>query len=410
MSHGRSVIEAQALASLRDRIVRDMRYPAGAWSDSDGCATSEPTKAPKRCLSNVVLPLMNDPSYGIRGNDFTGQVEVAGAAVTDAAESEIALALEAVYNLTVPTSLVSEGLRLVASQVRYHPVQDYLHALRWDGVPRIDDWLQVYLGASQVPRGVSARFLLGCVRRILEPGCKMDTTLILVGEQGVGKSSAMRALMPDVAWFSDTPIDLRSKDAYLAMQGVWVYEISELSAWRARDAESIKAFLSAQVDRFRPPYGRNMVTLPRQSVFVGTTNEAEFLDDPTGSRRFWPVRVGDCDLESLEHDRDQLWAEATVRVKRGEQHWLDRSEVAELVQAQGEYQRRDPWEEPVEAYVALRDEVTAGEVLTEALSLDNAAQHRGASMRLAGLLRSLGWRKKRVRRQGQQARVWVRDS
>ena len=399
----------QELAALRDRILRDMRYPGGAWETPDGLPSAVPQKPPKRCLSNVVLPLMNDLAYGVRGNDFTGGVEVDGRPVTDAAESEIALALEATYNLTVPTALVSEGLRLVASQVRYHPVQDYLASLTWDGVERVDTWLEDYLGATDVPRGVGRRFLLSVARRVLEPGCKVDTTLILVGEQGIGKSSALRTLLPETAWFSDTPIDLRSKDAYLAMQGVWLYEVSELSAWRARDAESIKAFLSAQVDRFRPPYGRNMVTLPRQTVFVGTTNEAEFLDDPTGSRRFWPVRVGDCSVEALGEDRDQLWAEASMRARAGEQHWLDRGEAAELIEAQGEYQRRDPWEEKVEAFIAVRDEVSAAEVLTDALALDSAGQHRGAAMRLAGLLKSLGWRKKRVRRGGHNARVWVRD-
>ncbi len=212
--------------------------------------------------------------------------------------------------------------------------------------------------------------------------------------------------MPVPAWFSDTPLDMGSKDAYLAMQGVWVMEVAELASMRARDAESIKAFLSAQVDRFRPPYGRNMVELPRGTVFVGTTNEAEFLDDPTGARRFWPVRVGRIDVLGLTRDRDQLWAEAAHACSRGEPHWLTRDEADELADMQQQYQRVDPWAAKVADYVDGRPEVVVDDVLTEGLKLDAAQQHKGSAMRVAGILTRLGWHKRRVQRGGRRLVRW----
>jgi putative DNA primase/helicase len=287
-----------------------------------------------------------------------------------------------------------------------HPVQAYLGALKWDRQPRIDTWLQDYLQASEVPPGVGRRWLLSAVRRALQPGCKVDTTLILVGQQGAGKSSGMRALMPDPAWFSDTPIDMGSKDAYLAMQGVWCMEVAELSSMRARDAESIKAFLSAQVDRFRPPYGRNMVELPRGTVFVGTTNEQEFLDDPSGARRFWPVKVGRIDVLAITRDRDQLWAEAAHACSRGEPHWLTRDESTELADMQEQYQRTDPWTGRVAEWLQGQPAVVLADVLTEGLRLDAAQSHKGAAMRVAGILTRLGWLKRRVRTNGKRRTVW----
>ena len=386
--------------ALQQMIANGMSYPSGSMVDGIR------VKRPLRELSNVTRALGMDDAYVITHNVFAGRVELHGRALTDEDETRIALELATAYGLVVPTRMVSEAIRYLASRQSVHPVQQYLRGLRWDGQRRIDAWLQTYLNAQMVPPGVGRRWLLSAVRRALEPGCKVDTTLILVGEQGAGKSSGMRALMPDPAWFSDTPIDMGSKDAYLAMQGVWVMEVAELSAMRARDAESIKAFLSAQVDRFRPPYGRNMVELPRGTVFVGTTNEAEFLDDPTGARRFWPVQVGRIDVLALTRDRDQLWAEAMHAAQAGEPHWLTRDEAEALTDMQEQYQRSDPWLPRVLEYLNGRTQVTTAEVLSEGLRLDAAQQHRGAAMRVAGMLTRLGWTKRRVQRNLKRAVIW----
>ena len=386
--------------ALQATIANGMAYPSGSIVDD------ERIKRPLRELGNVVRALVMDPEYSITFNTFAGRVELDGRALTDEDETRIALELGTAYGLVVPTRMVSEAVRYVAQLRQVHPVQDYLDGLAWDGTPRIDTWLEDYLQAADVPPGVGRRWLLSAVRRALQPGCKVDTTLILVGQQGAGKSSGMRALMPVGAWFSDTPIDMGSKDAYLAMQGVWVMEVAELASMRARDAESIKAFLSAQVDRFRPPYGRNMVELPRGTVFVGTTNEAEFLDDPTGARRFWPVKVGTIDVLALTRDRDQLWAEAVHACHRGEPHWLTRSEAEELADVQQQYQRVDPWAARVATYVEGRHEVVVDDVLSDGLKLEAAQQHKGAAMRVAGILTALGWHKARVQRGGRRVVRW----
>ena len=259
---------------------------------------------------------------------------------------------------------------------------------------------------------------------MLEPGCKVDTVLILVGPQGAGKSSFFRAMMPKREWFSDTPIDFSHKDAYAQMQGIWVYELAELGGMRARDAETIKAFLAAGVDRFRPPYARNVVELTRQNVFVGSTNEDEFLDDPTGARRFWPVRVGEVDLEALEADRDQLWAEVYEEMTPGVGRplppwWLSPEEDAELAEDQVVYTRGDPWGDIVAAWTSpqhvteigvtaadIRDGVTVAHVLGAVLAIDVGQQHKAAAMRVAGILTRLGWRKKKGSFNGRRESRW----
>jgi len=390
--------------ALQQMIANGMSYPAGSMVDG------QRVKRPLRELSNVNRALALDDEYAITHNVFAGRVELHGRALTDEDETRIALELATAYGLVVPTRMVSEAIRYIGSRNPVHPVQRYLRSLKWDGNARIDTWLEDYLSATEVPPGVGRRWLLSAVRRALEPGVKVDTTLILVGDQGAGKSSGMRALMRDPSWFSDTPIDMGSKDAYLAMQGVWVMEVAELSAMRARDAETIKAFLSAQVDRFRPPYGRNMVELPRGTVFVGTTNEQEFLADPTGSRRFWPVRVGRIDVLALTRDRDQLWAEAMRAAVAGEPHWLTRDESQTLMDVQEQYQRSDPWLPRVIDFLEGRPEVTTAEVLNDGLRLDMAQQHRGAAMRVAGMLTRLGWSKHRVQRNRKRTVIWQRSS
>jgi len=188
---------------------------------------------------------------------------------------------------------------------------------------------------------------------------------------------------------------------------VWIYEVAELSALRARDAESVKAFLTARVDRFRPPYGRNVVSQPRQVVFVGTTNEAEFLDDPTGARRFWPVQVGEIDIEAVEADRFQLWAEAAEYYQYGPDRtwWLTEEESASLTETHGRYERGDPWKDLLHAYLAERTQpVTVLDLMTGPMGMENRDCHKSAQMRVAGILAAAGWRK--VRSQKGNVRRW----
>jgi putative DNA primase/helicase len=377
-------------------------------------------------LENLDIILSGDPIISPRvGFDaFAGMHTWDGVPTSDVEETRVNTEIQITYGLRCATSLMREAFCATAGRREFHPVRDYLAGLVWDGVPRVESFLSAYAGAedSSLTRAMSRCFLRSACARVHSPGSKVDTVLILIGAQGVGKSSLFRALVPNPGWFSDTPIDLSNKDAYAQLQGVWLYELAELASMRARDAEVVKGFLSAQSDRFRPPYGRNVVVLPRQSVVCGSTNEPEFLDDPTGARRFHPVRVGRVDLAGIARDRGQLWAEAYEPFGDAvpPTWWLTPEEDAQLVEAQAPFQRTDPWEVAIRAwlypehagvgwdYIAHRDGVTVAQLLTACLDVPPAQQTRASAMRAGGILTRLGWAKSRALSGGTREVRWRR--
>lgn len=232
--------------------------------------------------------------------------------------------------------IVSDCIERVARDNPYHPVREYLSALNWDGEQRIDGVLRTHFkaaGDDSYLRAVGSKFLISAIARIFNPGCQVDHVLVPEGAQGIGKTSAVRIL--GGAWVADGLPNLHEKDASIYLQGVWIVELPELAAMRRSDLESTKAFLSRTTDRFRPPYGRRTVDVARQCVFVATTNESQYLRDPTGNRRFWPVSCGAIDLPALARDRDQLWAEAAARYTAGEPWHLTHAESALAHREQG---------------------------------------------------------------------------
>jgi predicted P-loop ATPase len=241
------------------------------------------------------------------------------------------------HGINAVLGIVGRGIQSVAREYPFHPVRDYLHALNWDGTPRLNRWLTQYFGVETSPyvRAVGDRFLISAVARVEQPGCKADQVLILEGPQGALKSSALQALANP--WFTDHLSNLGSKDAAMEVAGVWLVEVSELDALTKASNSAMKSFVSRRSDRFRPPYGKHVVDHPRQCVFAGTINPVEgYLNDLTGARRFWPVVCGDINLETLIRDRDQLWAEALVRFQAGMPWWLDTPELEALAKPEQE--------------------------------------------------------------------------
>jgi len=223
----------------------------------------------------------------------------------------------------------------------------------WDEVPRTDTWLIHYLGCEDTPfiRAVGSRWLISGVARIFQPGCQADHVLQLEGPQGIRKSSALRALASD-EYFADHISDLGSKDSRIELLGKWILEMSELVSMRRSEIERIKAFLTARIDHFRPPYGRRAIDAPRQGVFAASTNDETPFVDSTGNRRFWPVRCGQIDVEAVARDRDQLWAEAYLRYVKGEPWWLDNVELNALAKAeQDERYEPGPWDSAILEWV-----------------------------------------------------------
>lgn len=398
-----------------ERIRRQLEYPPGARRiEEDGSVTY--TKAPLSSVVNLQIILGQDGDFypHLGYNEFTGETTWAGEPFSDHLETAINCQIAEKYKLKTGTERVRELMILVARQHPYHPIRDYLQSLTWDGVPRIDRLLVQYVGAEDVPlnRALARRWLFGCIARVMRPGCQMDTTLILVGKQGAGKSSFFRSMVPRANWFSDTAMDLASKDAFQQLHGVWIYEVAELSALRVKDAESVKAFLTARVDRYRPAYARNMIRIERQVVFVGTTNEAEFLDDPTGARRFWPVQVDAIKLDELERDRDQLWAEAfeLFETEGSSARWhLTEEEASWMQDRHSLHARTDSWKDLLADYMSQYGKgegVPMDMILSECLELEKRDQHRGNAMRVASLLTSLGYQKGRSMRNGVRSYRW----
>jgi putative DNA primase/helicase len=318
--------------------------------------------------------------------------------------------------IRVGSGIAREAVQRVAYERRFHPVLDWLESLEWDGVPRLDTWLTTYLGvpASPLVSAIGRKFPISAVARIQKPGCKVDHVPILEGQQGAWKSKSLRALVGD-EWFSDQIADLGTKDSSQDLCGVWVVELSELSAIRPGETEKVKAYISRQVDHYRPSYGRRSINVPRQCVFIGTTNAKEYLSDSTGNRRYWPVTTTKLDIEAIARDRDQLWAEAVAAYHAGETWWLEDDELRAAAEIEQEKRRnKDPWESMIADWLDSpskapdRDGFRAPLVLeggrvSNAMLLEHAIckpverQTTHDMMRVGKILVWLGWTKKHTR-------------
>lgn len=308
----------------------------------------------------------------------------------------------------------SRAAGYVARRNPVHPIRDYLQSLRWDGVPRIHDWLQQCLGVedSAYVRSVGAKWLISAVARVMRPGCKADHMLILEGHQGIGKSTALEVLAG--RYFTDAVGNMSDKDAALAVQRVWIVEIGELSSFKkTSEVEHIKGFITRTTDRIRPPYGRYVQDMPRQCVFAGTTNQDQYLTDETGNRRFWPVMCRFANIERLREIRDQLWAEALTAFEDGKVWWL---EEAEAVQSAAVQQRQrvetDVWESIIREYVRSlylggTSHFNVEDILAGCLKIPPNQWEHKHKIRVGRILAALGVQKQRMRINGEIQRVYA---
>jgi predicted P-loop ATPase len=312
----------------------------------------------------------------------------------------------------IARDVVHQAVDRCAHNHRYHPVRDYLNSLSWDGTSRINGLFPVYFGSEDTDyaRAISTMFLISMVARILNPGCKADHMVVLEGPQGILKSTACSILGGQ--HFSDNLPDITSgKDASQHLRGKWLIEVSEMHAMNRAEAAHLKAFITRQVERYRPSYGRREVIEPRQCLFIGTTNKDTYLRDETGGRRFWPVKVGNIDVEALALDRDQLFAEAVVRYNKDETWWPDKSfEQQHIMPEQAARYEADTWEDNVREFVSTRDRVTIGEIAKGALYLETGKIGTADQRRIAAALERLGWKRERSdgKTDWQGKRWWIR--
>jgi hypothetical protein len=236
---------ARERAQQIDAVRAELTHPRDAHTTDDS-GRRVWTKPPHPTASNVRDALRLDPAIRsrLRLNEFSGAIEWEGRLLEDADITELRLALADTYKLKASVALMHEMIVYVARQLKVHPVREWLREIRWDGTPRIDSLLGYYAGCddSDLNQVLSRRFMISCVARIMQPGAKVDTVLILAGPQGYGKSTFFRALA-GAEWFRDSAIDLRNKDAYMALKGAWLYEmdgrVGRHEAARRGDGESV---------------------------------------------------------------------------------------------------------------------------------------------------------------------------
>ena len=323
------------------------------------------TGAIRDTLNNICTILRYDSNLqGIVFNQFKNMLDVTGSlpwpqvkpgwSDTDLACAK--LYFERSYGIWSPTKFKDALLAVCSSERLYHPVKEYLSALKWDGVPRVDTLLIDYLGAEDTPyvRAVTRKTLVAAVARIFRPGTKFDSILVLNGPQGMGKSTLFARLGKE--WFSDSLSisDMKDKTAPEKLQGYWILELSELNGIKKMDVETVKSFITRTDDKFRQAYGVSVESHPRSCVIVGTTNsDGGFLRDITGNRRFWPVRVtGSGKYRPWElTEVDLIWAEAIEYYNRGEELFLKDEVAAEAYRQQRDAMETDDREGIVEEYL-----------------------------------------------------------
>lgn len=293
----------------------------------------------KNTLRNLLLILNNDEKLkGIVFNQLSDGMEIKGEVPwehpsrfwRDADDAQLISYVDLTYG-TFSARNYDIAVTKVADDRSYHPIREFLASLpEWDKVPRVDTVLVDFLGASDnaYVRAVTRKTLCGAIARVMNPGCKFDTMLVLNGPQGKGKSTLISKLCGE--WFNDSLLlnDTKDKTAAEKLQGYWILEIGELAGLKKTEIETLRGFLSRQNDIYRASFGRRATPHPRQCVFIGTTNaENGYLRDTAGNRRFWPVKTpGDAaraSWEMTEEEIRQIWAEALVRYKEGEPLHLD---------------------------------------------------------------------------------------
>lgn len=315
------------------------------------------------------------------------------------------------WALELKDTAIGRAAYLVGRREEVNPLREWLDTLKWDGQKRLDTWLTAYLGAYDTPysRFVGAKWMISAVARVYVPGCKADHLMVLEGPQGKGKSTALRVLA-GAKYFADTPIEIGSKDAYIALRGKWVIELAELASTNKTESDRLKAFFSSPSDSYRPPYGQSNANFPRACVFAGTVNHKVYLRDETGNRRYWPVECGVIDTEGLAVDRGQLWAEAVHRYQAGERWWPELAERPMIEEAQSEREETDLWQatiyswlesEPAKTILKKSGAITAPQILEGALRLETGRCGRAEQMRVGSVMSQASWI--RVRRNPDRA-------
>lgn len=388
----------------------------------------------KTSLKNNILYLQHLPKYkGIfRYNEFSHEIMVTRCPVwenedtfrvhtlNDVDISETASNLESV-GMSPDRTRIHNAIEVVANKNSFHPAKDYFNALEWDGVKRLDKWLSYYLGAEDDEPDylafIGKKWLTAAVRRVFMPGCKFDHVLVMEGKQGKGKSTALKVLATfgtdiEMSYFTDaiTIADIQTKDTIQKIQGSIIVELAELAGFNKKDDEEIKRWITLQHDDVRLPYARTTTRFNRQFVLSATTNSYDYLKDPTGNRRYWPVKTENIDLEALKADRQQLWAEAVTLFKSGLYVGPTDEEMMMAVVAQARRRSIDAWEEDVKRAIdnlGLKPDLKTEDIMRE-MGLSLRDRDYKAQRRIASIMQGIGYESQPRRFGNVVHRVWVK--
>ncbi|UIY24811.1 virulence-associated E family protein [Rhizobium leguminosarum] len=360
------------------------------------------------------LPILANALIGLRGMlpDAFGYDEMARipvlrhpldanrnfqpAAMTDMDVSVVQERLQHAGLKQVGKEVVHQAVMHRAHECRFHPVRNWLDSLQWDGKSRLSRLFSEYFGSEATPYAaeIGRMFIISMVARIYRPGCKADHVPVIEGRQGSLKSTACKVLGRE--WYSDALPDINSgKDASQHLRGKWLIEVAEMNAMNRAEATALKSFISRDTERYRPTYGRAEVIEPRQCVFIGTTNQDAYLRDPTGGRRFWPVKTSRINVDALSRDRDQIFAEAVALFRDGQMWWPDKDfEQTHIQPEQARRYEADVWEEAIRAYTKNRSTALVGEIAKEALGFETNRIGRADQNRIIAILKRIGWERR----------------
>ncbi len=377
-------------------------------------------------IKNAVLAVSQSDFCGmdIRYDLFRDEVMFARhgddqfAPFADVGYSRLRITLENHGFKPVSRDLIRDAVHFVADNNRFDSAITWLERKVWDDVPRVDKFLARYFSAedTEYTSAVSRYIWTAMAGRVLVPGIKADMVPILVGEQGSVKSSSVAAMVPAPEFFCEISFGESEDDQARKMRGRLVAEIAELRGLRTRDLETIKSFITRTHEIWVPKYKEFAVNFPRRLVFIGTTNEEEFLADETGNRRWLPVRVGRADIEAIKRDREQLWAEGRTLFVQDGVAYEAAERLAPAVHA--DHTIGDPWEEVVSKWLDTEDTLgggtprdreflRVGDVLLGALRADIRNIRKADEMRACKVLQACGYTRVNRRVAGVPAKVWV---
>lgn len=362
--------------------------------DDDGEILVDRYGQPISCALNC-MKWLSDAGYKLARNEFTLLNCLDGKEISEEMEVQILVEMQRSQRVNVRKEHLLDAITLSASRNAFHPVREWLDSLRgsWDGTRRVRRFLEVCLGVERTDysEAVAISLFMSAIERAMCPGSKVDTMLVLEGEQGIGKSTAIIELFSQ-AWHTEVSADVKDKDFYQNLRGKWCVEFGEMSGISIAESAHIKAMLTQRVDNYRASYARISRDYPRQNIFIGTTNDDAYLRDATGERRYLPVKATAIKIGWVSSERLQLWAEAVTmwdegRERGGLEWWV----VPGAADEQEQRFSVDPWEEAIAEFLAVRRTTTSNEILTGPLGFRLQDCGQREKNRVSGVLKRLGW-------------------